>query len=125
MAEDGFEILSLDHIQLAMPPGAEARARQFYGDILGMSETVKPARLALRGGCWFQAGAVALHLGVEADFRSARKAHPALVVRGLAALRKRLEAAGCVVTDDEPLEGAARAFVDDPFGNRIELMERA
>lgn len=108
-----------------MPAGGEAEARAFYGGLLGLPEVAKPAHLAGRGGCWFEQGDVRIHLGVEAGFRPARKAHPALLVTDLAALTRMLRAAGCVLRDDEPLDGFARTYVDDPFGNRIELMQRA
>jgi catechol 2,3-dioxygenase-like lactoylglutathione lyase family enzyme len=113
----------LEHVQLAMPPGNEALARAFYSDVLGIPEISKPAHLAKRGGCWFERGALKIHLGVEPDFRPARKAHPGLVVVDLPALVARLRSAGYPVRDDEPLEGYQRVYVDDPFGNRIELME--
>jgi len=118
-------IISLDHVQLAMPPGREANARAFYEGALGIPEVRKPANLAKRGGCWFERGALKIHLGVEEDFRPARKAHPALIVEGLANLREKLALAGHPTRTDEPLEGYDRAYVDDPFGNRIELMEPA
>ena len=113
----------LDHVQLAMPAGREAEARAFYQGALGIPEAKKPANLAKRGGCWFERGALKIHLGVEADFRPARKAHPALIVEDLAALAAALTKAGYPVRSDEPLEGYTRLYVDDPFGNRIELME--
>lgn len=116
-------VRALHHVQLAMPAGGENEARAFYGELLGLPEVPKPANLAARGGCWFERGDVRIHLGVEAEFRPARKAHPALVVTDLEALARRLRAAGCVLKDDEPLEGFARTYVDDPFGNRIELMQ--
>ena len=112
----------IDHVQLAMPPGGEEAARGFYRDMLGMMEEAKPAELAVRGGCWFRSGAVRLHMGVEADFRPARKAHPALRVSGFEGLVATLAAAGCMVREDGAFEGAARVYVDDPFGNRIELI---
>ncbi len=112
-----------DHVLLAMPPGGEAKARAFYEGALGIPEVKKPANLVKRGGCWFERGALKIHLGVEADFRPARKAHPALIVEDLASLQATLTAAGHRVRTDEPLEGYTRIFVDDPFGNRIELME--
>jgi catechol 2,3-dioxygenase-like lactoylglutathione lyase family enzyme len=115
-------ILALDHVQLAMPEGGEDRARAFYRDLLGLAEKVKPPRLAARGGCWFETGAIKLHLGVEAAFRPARKAHPALLVDDLDGLAARLTAAGHEVKPDEPDDGRPRLFVDDPFGNRIELI---
>lgn len=112
----------LDHVQLAMPAGQEDAARAFYGAVLGMQECPKPAHLAVRGGVWFVSGTARLHLGVEAEFRPARKAHPALLVRDLVAMRERCEAAGFPPVDDAPLPGYARFYVFDPFGNRLELL---
>ena len=116
-------VTRIEHVQLAMPPGGEERAREFYKDLLGIAETPKPANLAKRGGCWFERGDLKVHLGVEVDFRPARKAHVALVVSDLPALTEKLKTAGCALKEDEPLEGYHRIYVDDPFGNRIELME--
>ncbi|WP_375429173.1 VOC family protein [uncultured Sphingomonas sp.] len=106
-----------------MPPGGENDARAFYGDALGIAEIAKPPHLAQRGGCWFEDGTVRIHLGVDPDFRPARKAHPALMVSDLAALVARLEASGHRPMPDQPLERFDRLYVDDPFGNRIELMQ--
>jgi catechol 2,3-dioxygenase-like lactoylglutathione lyase family enzyme len=106
-----------------MPAGGEDAARKFYSDILGITETAKPAHLAKRGGCWFERGDLKLHLGVESDFRPARKAHVALLVADLRELQVKLAASGYALKEDEPLEGFHRIYVDDPFGNRIELME--
>lgn len=116
-------ILGLHHVQLAMPAGEEDRARAFYGGVLGLSEEPKPANLARRGGVWFGNGSLRLHLGVEADFRPARKAHPALLVVGLTALAERCRAAGFPPVTDEPLAGFDRVYVFDLFGNRLELLE--
>jgi len=113
----------IEHVQLAMPPGGEAAARSFYSGLLGIPEAQKPSRLATRGGCWFERGSLRIHLGVETDFRPARKAHPALLVEDLPALIAFLDAAGHPCREDEPIEGYHRVYVDDPFGNRIELME--
>jgi catechol 2,3-dioxygenase-like lactoylglutathione lyase family enzyme len=117
-------IIALDHVQLAMPEGGEDKARAFYRDLLGLSEVGKPANLASRGGCWFERGTLKIHLGVERDFRPARKAHPAFLVDDLAALIAALESAGYRVSADEPLAGYERVYVSDPFGNRIELTEK-
>jgi catechol 2,3-dioxygenase-like lactoylglutathione lyase family enzyme len=114
---------SIDHVQLAMPPGREDEARAFYEGVLGIPEVPKPPHLAHRGGCWFQRDGLKVHLGVEADFRPARKAHPAFLVADLPALSAALGEAGYPVGTDEPLEGYTRVYVSDPFGNRIELME--
>jgi catechol 2,3-dioxygenase-like lactoylglutathione lyase family enzyme len=118
-----MRIHGLDHVQLAMPRGEEDQARAFYMGVLGMTELPKPPHLAVRGGVWFSGGAAHVHLGVENDFRPAKKAHPALLVEGLAELIARCEAAGHPPTTDEPLEGYDRVYVADPFGNRVELME--
>jgi catechol 2,3-dioxygenase-like lactoylglutathione lyase family enzyme len=119
-----MSVYGIDHIQLAMPSGGEAEMRRFYGGILGLTELPKPAKLAARGGGWFQCGALQLHLGVEADFRPAKKAHPALLVRDLAAMSATLLAAGFELKHDpEPIEGFERVFTADPFGNRIELLQ--
>lgn len=120
-----MRILALEHVQLAMPAGGEAAARRFYEELLGIPETPKPAHLAARGGCWFEQGALKVHLGVEKDFQPARKAHPAFLVENLAGLAAALAAAGFPPQTDAPLEGYERLYVSDPFGNRIELMERA
>lgn len=118
-----FEILALDHVQLAMPPGREAEAESFYCGLLGFEVVPKPEPLAARGGRWFAAGPVQVHLGVEADFRPARKAHPALVVGGLDALAGRLTAAGAPWRWDDELPGVRRGYTEDPFGNRLEVID--
>ena len=118
-----MKVVALDHVQLAMPPGREDDARAFYAGLLGITEQPKPPHLAKRGGCWFERGALKIHLGVEKEFIAARKAHPALLVDDLPALVATLKRTGHRVVDDEPLEGYDRVYVDDPFGNRIELME--
>lgn len=115
---------TIDHVQLAMPEGQEMEARRFYADVLGLTEVAKPDNLAKRGGCWFENETVKVHLGVMQDFRPATKAHPAFLVDDLNALRARCDAADATCIDDQPLEGFARFYVLDPFGNRIELMER-
>ncbi len=116
-------VVGLDHVQLAIPAGGEDRARQFYAGLLGMVEVPKPATLSA-SGCWFTGGTVNLHIGIDPDFRAATKAHPALLVNDLAALRARLTVAGYETSDDKPIQGYRRFFTADPFGNRIELMER-
>jgi catechol 2,3-dioxygenase-like lactoylglutathione lyase family enzyme len=118
-----MSVQRLDHVQLAMPPGGEERAREFYQGVLGIPEIPKPADMALRGGCWFERGELKVHLGVEAEFRPARKAHPGFIVSDLPGLVARCRAAGFALTEDPSLPGHARVFVQDPFGNRIELME--
>jgi catechol 2,3-dioxygenase-like lactoylglutathione lyase family enzyme len=119
-----MRLLRLDQVQLAIPESGEAEARRFYADALGLREAPKPPNLARRGGVWFEGGeGLRIHLGVEPDFRPARKAHPAFVVSGLRELAADLRARGFAVAADEPLEGFERFYVSDPFGNRVELME--
>ncbi|HVY45449.1 MAG TPA: VOC family protein [Minicystis sp.] len=124
-----FTFTGIDHVQVAAPPGGEPAARAFYGELLGMAELAKPAALAARGGCWFSCGEAQIHVGVEKDFRAAKKAHPAIRLAraaDLAALRARLEAAGAPVRDDgEVVPGLVRFFGEDPFGNRLEFVAPA
>ncbi|HEY5110047.1 MAG TPA: VOC family protein [Acidimicrobiales bacterium] len=112
----------IDHVQLAMPPGGEDRATAFYDGILGIPRVAKPAELAARGGCWFEQDGLRVHLGAEEDFRPARKAHPAFAVAGLEGLCASLEGAGHPVRRTEDVPGMPQWYVDDPFGNRIELL---
>jgi catechol 2,3-dioxygenase-like lactoylglutathione lyase family enzyme len=113
---------AIDHVQLAMPKGEEETARRFYRDVLGMTELQKPAELAKRGGCWFESGKVQIHLGIENDFRPAKKAHPALRCENYAAFVAHLEKQGIEVIPDDALPGTTRCYIHDPFGNRIELI---
>lgn len=117
-----MKLTALHHVQLAMPEGGEAAARQFYGDLLGLAEVAKPAALAARGGAWFGDVALQVHLGVETPFSPARKAHPAFEVDGLDALAVRLERANFPVRWDDDLPGIRRFYTTDPFGNRIEML---
>jgi catechol 2,3-dioxygenase-like lactoylglutathione lyase family enzyme len=116
-------ILALHHIQLAMPKGAEAQARGFYAETLGLTEVEKPEPLRARGGVWFESGSVRLHLGVEDPFFPAKKAHPAFQVTSLTAAIAALEAAELPWRRDVDLPGLKRVYTEDPFGNRIELLE--
>ena len=112
----------IDHVQLAAPPGCEDAARRFFGDLLGLEELEKPEPLRSRGGAWFRVGSEQLHVGVEASFSPARKAHPAFSVSAYDELQNRLRAAGVEVTDEDSIPGLRRCYVYDPWGNRIELV---
>jgi|ERR1700722_2775753 catechol 2,3-dioxygenase-like lactoylglutathione lyase family enzyme len=118
----GSPFVAIDHVQLAMPSGEEDAARRFYRDLLGMIEIAKPPELAKRGGCWFESESVQIHLGVEPDFRPAKKAHPALRCGDYDALTSHLRAAGIETNEDENIPGVRRCHIADPFGNRIELI---
>jgi catechol 2,3-dioxygenase-like lactoylglutathione lyase family enzyme len=113
----------IDHVQLAVPAGCEEAARGFFGDLLGLEELRKPEPLGSRGGVWFRVGPQQLHIGVEADFAPAHKAHPAFSVSGYDELQNRLRAAGVTMTEDSSIPGLRRCYVADPWGNRIELVE--
>lgn len=117
------EITGVDHVQLAMPAGEEALARLFYAGVLGFVEVRKPRPVAGRGGVWFVGNGASVHLGVEEPFVPGERAHPAFVVRHLERARRRLEAAGATVVDDESGLPIRRFYVHDPFGNRIELID--
>jgi catechol 2,3-dioxygenase-like lactoylglutathione lyase family enzyme len=121
-----MRLTGLHHVQVAMPAGREDDARSFYSGVLGLTEVPKPEQLRARGGCWFRSGdgPVEVHLGVEQGFRPARKAHPAILVDGLTELRRRLVDGGYVVQEGTQLEGFERCYGFDPFGNRLEFLER-
>ena len=116
-------LLGIDHVQLAAPAGCEDAARDFYGRILGLSELSKPEALRNRGGCWFQCGTHQIHIGVDANFRPAKKAHPAIAVRDLRELRQRFTAAGIALQDDDAIPGSWRFYAEDPWGNRLEFVQ--
>jgi catechol 2,3-dioxygenase-like lactoylglutathione lyase family enzyme len=117
------EFLGYDHVLISMPDGKERHAREFYVDVLGFTEIVRPESLGGRGGGWFRAGAVTLHLGVDPNFHAAQMAHPAMVVSELAPLVARCAAAGYPIEPAVKLPGFDRVHVYDPFGNRLELMQ--
>jgi catechol 2,3-dioxygenase-like lactoylglutathione lyase family enzyme len=121
-ADDGNPFTAIDHVQLAMPSGQEQAARNFYFGVLGMREIPKPVELATRGGCWFESGGVQIHLGVEPEFRPAKKAHPALRCAEYEALLSRLNTAGIRIEEPNDIAGVRRCHIHDCFGNRMELI---
>jgi catechol 2,3-dioxygenase-like lactoylglutathione lyase family enzyme len=118
-----FRVVALDHVQLAMPPGREAEADDFYCGVLGFVVLPKPEPLASRGGRWFASGHAQVHLGVDEDFRPARKAHPALLVDDFDDLVSRLNGSGVSWRFDADVPNVRRVYVDDPFANRVELID--
>jgi len=116
------EVLGLDHMQITIPIGGEPAAIDFYSGLLGLTQLRKPEPLASRGGCWFQAGSMQIHLGTDAGFVAAKKAHPALIVSGIDDLVAALQAAGHEVRAGATVDGVTQTFTEDPFGNRIELV---
>lgn len=115
----------LHHMQLAMPRGEESAARAFFVDVLGMAEVEKPPALRARGGAWFRAGDVELHLGIEDDFRPASKGHPGIAVTDLDEVVRRLNQGGQDVRWDGDFPGYRRVYAHDPFGNRLEFLQAA
>jgi catechol 2,3-dioxygenase-like lactoylglutathione lyase family enzyme len=114
---------AIDHVQIAIPAGGEETARPFYRDLLGLTEVPKTGVQATRGGCWFEAGAIKVHLGVEAPFRANNKAHVAFLVDDVARLAGLASSAGYETKSDADLEGYERIFIHDPFGNRLEFLK--
>jgi len=118
-------IAGLDHVQVAIPPGADAAARAFYGGVLGLAEIPKPAPLNASGGMWFLTGATQLHIGSQPDFVPAKKAHPAFIIDDFAGYCDLLRARQVEVREEAPVAGRRRAGIEDPFGNRIELIAQS
>ncbi|PYS79307.1 MAG: glyoxalase [Acidobacteria bacterium] len=118
-----LNIKRLDHVQVCVPRGAEARAREFYGGLLGLEEIEKPEVLRANGGMWYEVADIQLHVGVEETVAPSKR-HPAFEVEGLAGVRAYLEQNGVRTKDEPSLPGVERFSFFDPFGNRIELMEK-
>lgn len=118
-----YSFQGIDHVQVAAPPNQEDIAREFYSNKLGFHELQEPENLAKRGGVWFQVGNHQLHIGVENDFTSAKKAHPAFEVKNINNLKTKLISKNVDVIEDDNLEGAKRFYLHDPFGNRLEFLE--
>jgi catechol 2,3-dioxygenase-like lactoylglutathione lyase family enzyme len=118
-----FVFKAIDHIQLAAPENSEETARAFFIGVLGFVETEKPEVLKQRGGVWFQNGKIQVHVGIEKNFSPAQKAHPAFEVENLEELKRHLTSHRVVFTEDDHFPGANRIYLNDPFGNRIEILE--
>lgn len=118
-----MRVVGIDHVQVVGPEGCEPEARTFYGELLGLEELPRPSTLPDPDGCWFRAGTQELHVGIDRPFNPARKAHPSFLVDDLAALIARLAAQGFEATRDESIPGVERAFISDPFGNRLEIRQ--
>ncbi|AJI24738.1 glyoxalase [Priestia megaterium] len=119
-----FTLTHIDHIQLAAPPNSESEARHFFGTVLGLTEVEKPESLKKRGGVWFEFGSYQLHIGVEPAFSPAKKAHPGFHVKNLPAFKDHLASFGISFIEDKNITGVERIYVDDPFGNRMEFLEK-
>lgn len=118
-----FVFKAIDHIQLAAPKESEEIARRFFIDVFGFVEIEKPESLKQKGGVWFQYGNIQVHIGIEEPFSPAQKAHPAFEVENLEELKRHLTNQDIRFTEDGHLPGANRIYINDPFGNRIEILE--
>ncbi len=118
-----FNFKSIDHIQLAAPKGSEEVANKFFGDILGFTKVEKPESLKKRGGVWFEFGHYQVHIGIEEPFKPSKKAHPAFEVENIENLKLHLSKNNVEFIEDDGLPGANRVYVNDPFGNRMEILE--
>ena len=118
-------VIGIDHVQLAMAPGKENKARGFFGELLGMREIPKPESLVERGGVWFEVGCHQLHLGVTPDFVPATKGHPCFAVESIDVLAKTFLEAGHKIIWDDNWPGHVRFYVPDPFGNRLEFLSKS
>jgi catechol 2,3-dioxygenase-like lactoylglutathione lyase family enzyme len=116
-------ITGVHHVQVAIPAGAEPAARRFYGELLGMPEIAKPSSLSDRGGAWFACGEQQIHCGVEPEVVASRR-HPAMLTDDLDSLRQRLLVAGVATIEDRQIPGFRRFYAQDPFGNRLEFLQR-
>ena len=116
-------IYASDHVQLSMPEGWEDLAREFYVDLLGLSEQPTLDRQSKRDGIWFTSETLKLHLRIDRDFRAADRAHPGLLIDGVEELATKCAAAGYSIHTGEPIKGYKQAIVSDPFGNQIRLLE--
>jgi catechol 2,3-dioxygenase-like lactoylglutathione lyase family enzyme len=117
-------ILAIDHVQIAAPEGCEEKARVFYGEILGLEELEVPLGLRDRASCWFRCGQLQMHIGIQQDFQASKKAHVAFLTTRIDGLREVFQLHGITTVDDGDLPGARRFFTEDPWGNRLEFLER-
>ncbi|MDP4148218.1 MAG: VOC family protein [Bacteroidota bacterium] len=113
----------LDHVQICIPAGREDEARAFYGGVLGLNEIPKPAALIPNGGLWFQVADIQLHIGTENELNRSKR-HPAFEVADLKAAREHLERHGVQLKEEIQIPGQERFSFIDPFGNRVELLEK-
>lgn len=117
-------ILGIHHVQITVPLDDVEKAREFYIDLLGLTEIDKPESLKARGGFWLQVADKQVHIGIESDIdRHASKAHIAYQVADIAYWRQKLTVYGISIGESIPIEGYYRFECRDPFGNRIELIQ--
>jgi catechol 2,3-dioxygenase-like lactoylglutathione lyase family enzyme len=120
----GLGIIGIDHVQIAVPKACEAETLRFYREIFALPEIPKPEELRGRGGAWFQAGNLQMHVGVDPDAGPRSKRHICFLVADLAAAKAHVLAHGMTIEEESVAEGLARFFIRDPAGNRIEIGQR-
>ena len=119
-----MEITRLNHVQISIPVGSEGEVRRFYCGLMGLRETPKPDPLVNRGGLWVEIGDLQIHFGVEDVDRVNTKRHVAFEVRDLAKTRQEFEQSGIKIAESIPIDTYDRFNIRDPFGNRLEFMQR-
>ena len=118
-------IKAVHHAQISIPVGAEDEARAFYCGVLGLKEIPKPESLAGRGGFWLELDGFQIHFGAEDGIdRAKSKAHVAYLVGNLEHWQQKLAGNGCKIIDGIPIPGYTRFEFRDPFGNRVEFLQR-
>ncbi|TND06545.1 MAG: glyoxalase/bleomycin resistance protein/dioxygenase [Bacteroidetes bacterium] len=113
----------LDHIQLCIPTGKENEARHFYTHVIGLTEIPKPEALVPNGGLWYRVADIQLHIGTENEVNKSKR-HPAFEVTDIRAARALLEKHGVKIKEEVQVPGQVRFSFFDPFGNRIELLQK-
>ncbi len=113
----------LDHIQICIPTGKENEARQFYAEVIGLTEIPKPQELIPNGGLWYQIADIQLHIGTEDEINKSKR-HPAFEVTDIQAARTHLENHGIKIKEEKQVPGQIRFSFIDPFDNRIELLQK-
>lgn len=119
-------LLQIHHAQITIPKGEETEARKFYRDFLGLTEVPKPKSLRNRGGFWLELGGLQIHVGTEEDFdRTKTKAHLAYLVDDLDRWRAKLETENIKILEGVPIPDYERFEFRDPFGNRVEFLQKS
>jgi len=118
-----IEVKRLDHIQICIPTGKEEEAREFYTNIIGFKEIPKPIELIPNGGLWYQVGNIQFHIGTENEINKSKR-HPAFEVVDITAARQHLEKYKVRIKEETQVPGQIRFSFTDPFGNRIELLQK-
>ena len=119
-----LKVIGIDHIQIAVPRALEGQCLAFYREVLGLEEIAKPPELRGRGGAWFQAGPIQVHIGIDAEGSPPSKRHICFLVADSGAAKAAIAADGVFIEGESQTDGLARFFIRDPAGNRLEIGQR-